>query len=97
MGLLPTKAVALLGSDEWPNNEAEAGTSRKGVNELDPNASVTVHLPAACKLSPLLWAPQPRPGPALAHNGLVGASPPPLPFQPLRKKLVNKIFKNHTT
>lgn len=35
MGFLPTKAVDLLGSAEWPNNEAESGTSRKGVNELE--------------------------------------------------------------
>ncbi|XP_032269104.1 uncharacterized protein LOC116637680 [Phoca vitulina] len=56
MGLLPGKAVALLGSAERPNNEAEAGMSSKEVKELGRNGSVIGQLPTACKPSPFLRA-----------------------------------------
>lgn len=91
MGLLPRKAVAWLGSSEWPNNDVEAGTVRKEVKELDPM------LPTGGKPLPFLRASQPWPVPALAYNGLVWATPPPLPSGPLRKKYVNMIKKKTTT
>ena len=72
--------MALLSSAVWPNNEGEARSSRKEVNELDPNASVTAEVPTVSKPLPFLWTSQPQPGSAFAHNGLLGASPPPLQF-----------------